>query len=66
MLNEDFEDGDCEVKDGYLEYQGMAELYQSGEWCVSCPNCGDFVAIQKIEPVLCPHCQSPNIETETN
>ena len=63
-IHEDFEDGDCELKDGYLEYQGMLELQRDSEWLVSCPNCGDFGQIQKSDPVLCPICQSPNIETE--
>lgn len=27
-INEDFEDGDVELKDGYLEYQGMLELQE--------------------------------------
>lgn len=65
MIHEDFEDGDCELKNGYLEYQGMLELQRDySEWQVSCPNCGDFVQIQKEEPVLCPQCFCPDIETE--
>jgi len=27
-ISEDFEDGDVELKDGYLEYQGMLELQE--------------------------------------
>jgi rubrerythrin len=65
-IHEDFEDGDVELKDGYLEYQGMLELRESGEWAVSCPDCGDFVQIQKTDPAVCPKCQNPNIETEPN
>ena len=30
-MTEDFEDGDCELKDGYLEYQGMLELQRNME-----------------------------------
>lgn len=64
-LHEDFEDGDVELKDGYLEYQGMLEIQKEyHEWEVSCPNCGDFVQIQKSDPVICPKCQSTEIETK--
>lgn len=34
------------------------------EWRVDCPNCGQFTQIQKSDPVLCPQCQSPDIETD--
>ena len=37
---------------------------KSSEWEVSCPTCGDFVQIQKSDPVCCPKCQDPNIETK--
>ena len=38
----------------------VAETTVEGEWCVNCPNCSDFVAFQKTEPVFCPYCQNPN------
>jgi Zn finger protein HypA/HybF involved in hydrogenase expression len=33
-------------------------------WEVKCPKCGTFDQIQKGEPVLCPQCGSPDIDTE--
>lgn len=33
------------------------------EFEVDCPHCGRFVQVQKSDPVLCPKCQSPEIDT---
>lgn len=33
-------------------------------WQVTCISCGVFNQIQKGEPVLCPKCFSPEIDTE--
>ena len=33
------------------------------EWEIECDNCGKFNQFQKNDPVLCPKCQSPNIDT---
>lgn len=39
---------------------------QDGErsWEVDCPNCGKFTAVQKGDPVICPKCQSAEIDTK--
>lgn len=34
------------------------------DWQVECRNCGNFTAISKSEPVLCPQCDLPDIDTE--
>lgn len=33
------------------------------DWEVNCPHCGVFVQVQKGEPVTCPQCDSPDIDT---
>jgi rubrerythrin len=33
------------------------------EWEIECPKCGTFTQIQKSEPVLCPQCLCPDIDT---
>lgn len=33
------------------------------EWKVECPTCGIFTVIQKGDPVLCPVCHDPDIDT---
>lgn len=36
---------------------------RSIEWEIDCPNCGTLIQVQKSDPVLCPQCKSPDIET---
>jgi Zn finger protein HypA/HybF involved in hydrogenase expression len=33
------------------------------EWKIECDHCGEFIQIQKNDPVICPKCASPDIET---
>jgi hypothetical protein len=50
--------------DGYAgDIDGLFENWSS-EWSVDCEDCGTLFAIQKVDPVVCPNCQSEKIETK--
>ena len=33
---------------------------------IDCPFCGQFVHVQEGEPVLCPKCQTPDVDIQKN
>jgi uncharacterized Zn finger protein len=36
---------------------------ENREWLVECPACGAFVQHQRVDPTVCPKCQSADIDT---
>ena len=50
-------------KSDYNRQQAKRVEVADNEWLVECPNCGDFIQLQRTDPAICPKCLSPDIDT---